>query len=160
MGLYVEAQRLGKRGYCSCKPVQIKNDGIPRDTKECCLFADAHCSEPRKSLVHAGQAIMKPSRKQEVSKMKSDTLLKFALTNSLLALSISNVFAAAGTPVVLTTDAVNDATLLEVVDAKAGRVSTLRAQILLDRAHFSPGEIDAAFGGNMRKAITAYQTKA
>jgi len=101
---------------------------------------------------------MKPSRKQEVSKMKSDTLLKFALTNSLLALSISNVFAAAGTPVVLTTDAVNDATLLEVVDAKAGRVSTLRAQILLDRAHFSPGEIDAAFGGNMRKAITAYQT--
>ncbi|MEO8001264.1 MAG: L,D-transpeptidase [Arenimonas sp.] len=89
--------------------------------------------------------------------MKSDNMLKFALINSLLALSISNAFAAADTSVQLTAAAVNDTTLLEVVDAKAGRVSTLRAQILLDRAHFSPGEIDASFGGNMRNAISAYQ---
>jgi len=46
---------------------------------------------------------------------------------------------------------------LEPVVARAKGAGVLRAQILLNRARFSSGELDGAFGSNMRQAISGYQ---
>ncbi|WBL82236.1 L,D-transpeptidase family protein [Bradyrhizobium xenonodulans] len=70
----------------------------------------------------------------------------------LFALAAPPVFAAE-----MTADAINSAqpskkTLSNEKPTPAG----VRLQVLLDRAHFSPGEIDGRFGENAKKALRAY----
>jgi lipoprotein-anchoring transpeptidase ErfK/SrfK len=56
----------------------------------------------------------------------------------------------------LTAQAVNDAQWSGAASDRSGPV-LLKAQVLLDRAGFSPGAIDARDGGNFAKALRAFQ---
>lgn len=67
--------------------------------------------------------------------------------------------AAARRPATVSLDAkvVNDSATTPIVKRGSAGGGVLRAQVLLDRARFSPGEIDAAFGGNVEKAVAGFQ---
>jgi lipoprotein-anchoring transpeptidase ErfK/SrfK len=54
-------------------------------------------------------------------------------------------------------DKVNNTALPEIMRPGVYSDAALKAQILLDRAYFSPGQIDGRYGGNMRKALAGYQ---
>jgi lipoprotein-anchoring transpeptidase ErfK/SrfK len=73
-----------------------------------------------------------------------------------LALAFSTAHAAPPATA-MTPEAVNAKTDTVVSDGKGPAV--LRAQVLLDRAHFSPGEIDGAMGSNVRRAIGGFQER-
>jgi lipoprotein-anchoring transpeptidase ErfK/SrfK len=61
----------------------------------------------------------------------------------------------AAQPPPLTVDAVNDARF--PTGSRMPKSAVLRAQILLDRAHFSPGEIDGETGSNLERALVGFQ---
>jgi peptidoglycan hydrolase-like protein with peptidoglycan-binding domain len=53
--------------------------------------------------------------------------------------------------------AINDPQTRDVVTQDSAGSAVARAQIQLDRAHFSPREIDGRWGDNLRVAIIGYQ---
>ena len=91
--------------------------------------------------------------------MKAFTCL---LGNILFALTAVGVAAAQtpapASPAALSAAAVNDSGLTDTVKTGDKGAAVLRAQVLLDRAHFSPGEIDAVAGSSLRQAIVGYQS--
>ena len=81
------------------------------------------------------------------------------LACALIAAAVmAQVPAASGAPPeVLTPGLVNDAGLTAPVKAGDAGAAVLRAQILLERARFSPGEIDAIYGSNLHRALAGFQ---
>lgn len=57
----------------------------------------------------------------------------------------------------LAPDTLTETERTQLVTLKMKGSIVLRAQVLLDRARFSSGEIDAAYGQNLRNAISGYQ---
>lgn len=53
--------------------------------------------------------------------------------------------------------AVNDPRSCDQVTPKSASSAVVRLQILLDRAHFSPGQIDGQYGDNLHAALEGYQ---
>jgi lipoprotein-anchoring transpeptidase ErfK/SrfK len=54
-------------------------------------------------------------------------------------------------------DKVNSPTTASLVRRGGSGAAVLRAQVLLDRARFSPGEIDGSYGSNLGRAISGFQ---
>lgn len=58
--------------------------------------------------------------------------------------------------IVLSAATINKGANTTLAPSSKPSAAVVRAQILLDRAHYSTGEIDGRFGGTMRGAITAF----
>ena len=54
-------------------------------------------------------------------------------------------------------EAINNPATMDAVGPEAKGNAVVRAQILLDRFHFSPGEIDGRYGDNLRVAVRGFQ---
>lgn len=88
--------------------------------------------------------------------MRQVTLIAFILSFVPFA-QPANQRRLAGASQKFSAESVNNAQLAATLGRGARSAAVLRAQILLDRAHFSPGQIDGAFGSDMQVALTGFQ---
>jgi lipoprotein-anchoring transpeptidase ErfK/SrfK len=93
------------------------------------------------------------------------------IVDALIVFSLAGLVALAGLPdpaarrqaahpktsITFDPSVVNDGQTHDEVRLGAAGSAVVRLQILLDRAHFSPGEIDGRFGDNLRIALQGYQ---
>ncbi|WP_282247272.1 L,D-transpeptidase family protein [Stenotrophomonas sp. PS02300] len=78
--------------------------------------------------------------------------LRLPASASLLALAL-----AAAVPAMAQTPTTLPAPIAEDGAVATGPRSDLHAQVLLDRAHFSPGQIDGVVGSNQKRAVAGFQ---
>nr|WP_296001634.1 L,D-transpeptidase [Rugamonas sp.] len=81
----------------------------------------------------------------------------FLVTMAAIAAMAGGGSAAAATAPARAPDELSPAQRARPVGPHSRGANVLRAAILLDRAHFSPGEIDGNYGGNLRQAISGFQ---
>jgi lipoprotein-anchoring transpeptidase ErfK/SrfK len=74
-----------------------------------------------------------------------------------LALALVAALGATGAVAQDTPTAASTTTGSSVVGTGDRGDAVIEAQVRLDRAHFSPGEIDGVFGSNVARAVTAFQ---
>ena len=87
--------------------------------------------------------------------MKTRQYLSVLITCA-TCVAAANLSAATAAPS-MNPDTLTDAQRAKPVGPQSKGAIVLRAQVLLERAHFTSGEIDGSFGMNLRKAIAGYQ---